>query len=60
MVVIDPHIAEYFPDHDSVNESLRSPVSIIKRRDTQGVFCAFAVRGATGAPPPLLPSKKNQ
>ena len=32
VVVIDPDIAEYFPDHDSVNESLRSLVSIIKRR----------------------------
>ena len=32
VVVIDPDVAEYFPDHDSVNESLRSLVSIIKRR----------------------------
>jgi hypothetical protein len=33
VVVIDPDIAEYFPDHDSVNESLRSLVSIIKGRE---------------------------
>ena len=33
VVVIDPDIAEYFPDHESVNESLRSLVSIIKRQE---------------------------
>jgi len=32
VVVIDPDIAEYFPDHDSVNDTLRSLVSIIKNR----------------------------
>lgn len=32
VVVIDPDVAEYFPDHESVNESLRGLVSIIKRR----------------------------
>jgi hypothetical protein len=32
VVVIDPDVAEYFPDHESVNASLRSLVSIIKRR----------------------------
>ena len=32
VVVIDPDVAEYFPDHDSVNESLRGLVAIIKRR----------------------------
>jgi hypothetical protein len=32
VVVIDPDVAEYFPDHDSVNESLRSLVAIIKNR----------------------------
>jgi hypothetical protein len=32
VVVIDPDVAEYFPDHDSVNESLRHLVSIIKTR----------------------------
>jgi len=31
VVVIDPDIVEYFPDHKSVNESLRSLVSIIKK-----------------------------
>jgi hypothetical protein len=31
VVVIDPDIAEYFPDHESVNASLRSLVSIIKK-----------------------------
>jgi hypothetical protein len=32
VVVIDPDVAEYFPDHDSVNESLRSLVAILERR----------------------------
>jgi hypothetical protein len=36
VVVIDPDVAEYFPDHESVNESLRSLVSIIKKsRETK-------------------------
>ena len=32
VVVIDPDVAEYFPDHDSVNEALRSLAAIIKRQ----------------------------
>ena len=36
VVVIDPDVAEYFPDHDSVNESLRSLVAILKRRKKAG------------------------
>jgi hypothetical protein len=32
VVVLDPDVAEYFPDHDSVNESLRGLVAIIKRQ----------------------------
>ena len=32
VVVIDPDIAEYFPDHDSVNDALRSLTTIIKRQ----------------------------
>ena len=39
VVVIDPDIAKYFPDHDAVNDSLRSLVSIIKKRKS-----AFASR----------------
>ena len=31
VVVLDPDVAEYFPDHESVNESLRGLVAIIKR-----------------------------
>ena len=34
VVVIAPDVAEYFPDQDSVNESLRTLVSIIKKRRT--------------------------
>lgn len=32
VVVIDPDVAEYFPDHDAVNEALRDLAAIIKRR----------------------------
>lgn len=32
VVVIDPDVAEYFPDHDSVNEALRGLTAIIKRK----------------------------
>ena len=32
VVVIDLDVAEYFPDHDSVNEALRSLTAIIKRQ----------------------------
>lgn len=32
VVVIDPDIARFFPDHDSVNEALRSLAEIIKRQ----------------------------
>ena len=31
VVVIDPDVAEVFPDHDSVNQALRSLVEIMKR-----------------------------
>lgn len=38
IVVIDPAVAEYVPDHKSVNEALRAPTAIIKRqqRSEQG------------------------
>jgi hypothetical protein len=32
VVVIDPDISQYFPDHDSVNDALRSLISIIKKQ----------------------------
>ncbi len=32
VVVIDPDVAEYFLDHESVNDALRSLAAIIKRR----------------------------
>ncbi len=32
VVVIDPDVAEYFPDHDSVNDALRNLAAIIERR----------------------------
>jgi len=32
VVVIDPDVAEYFPDHDSVNKALRSLAEIIKEQ----------------------------
>jgi len=33
VVVIDPDLAEYFPDHDAVNNALRSLVEIIRARE---------------------------
>ena len=33
VVVIDPDLAEYFPDHDAVNNALRGLVEIIRARD---------------------------
>jgi hypothetical protein len=32
VVVIDPDVAKIFPDHDSVNQALRSLADIIKRQ----------------------------
>lgn len=32
IVVIDPDVFEYFPDHDAVNKALRSLAGIIKRQ----------------------------
>ena len=36
VVLIDPDVAEFFPDHDSVNDALRSLIKVIKR--SQGRF----------------------
>lgn len=33
VIVIDPDIVEYFPDHDAVNNALRSLTAIIKMRE---------------------------
>ena len=32
VVVIEPDIAKFFPDHDSVNQALRSLAEIIKKQ----------------------------
>lgn len=32
VVVIEPDLADFFPDHDSVNQALRSLTEIIKRQ----------------------------
>ena len=32
VVVLDPDVAEYFSDHEAVNEALRGLTKIIKRR----------------------------
>ena len=32
VVVIEPDVAKVFPDHDSVNQALRSLVGIIRRQ----------------------------
>ena len=33
VVVIEPDVAKIFPDHDSVNQALRSLAEIIKRQN---------------------------
>jgi hypothetical protein len=35
VVVIDPDLVKFFPDHDSVNETLRSLVAIMKRQNVK-------------------------
>jgi hypothetical protein len=32
VVVIEPDVAKFFPDHEAVNQALRSLASIIKKR----------------------------
>jgi len=32
VVLIDPDVAEFFPDRDAVNDALRSLIEIIKKR----------------------------
>ena len=32
VVVIEPDVVKFFPDHDSVNEALRSLVTIIEKQ----------------------------
>jgi len=32
VVIIEPDLFEYFPDHDSVNDALRSLVSIFEKQ----------------------------
>ena len=35
VVLIDTDVAEFFPDHDAVNDALRSLVKIIKKRQNK-------------------------
>ncbi len=37
IVLIDPDVAEFFPDHDSINDALRSLIKIIKKRQEKVV-----------------------
>ena len=37
VVVIDPDVAPYFPDHDSVNSALRSLLPILKRHINKNI-----------------------
>ena len=43
VVLIDPDVAEFFPDHDTVNDALRSLIRIIKKRQNR-----FAESGSQG------------
>ena len=40
VILIDPDVAEFFPDHDTVNDALRSLIRIIKKR--QDIFAEQA------------------
>ena len=35
VVLIDPDVAEFFPDQDTVNDALRSLIRIIKKRQNR-------------------------
>ncbi len=37
MMPCDPDVAEFFPDHESVNDALRSLIPIIKKREKRSV-----------------------
>ena len=41
VVVIEPDVVKYFPDHDSVNEALRSLVAIIEKQGKNLMKQAF-------------------
>ncbi len=38
VVVIDPDVAQYFPDHEAVNEALRSLLPIVKRHAKKNIM----------------------
>ena len=40
VVLIDPDVAEFFPDRESVNEALRSLINIIKERQKRNAELA--------------------
>jgi len=42
VVVIDPDVAKFFPDHDSVNQALRSLAKIIKSQKNHQADCHYA------------------
>ena len=37
VAIIDPDVSEFFPDNVSVNEALRSLITIIKKREHRNV-----------------------
>lgn len=47
VVVIDPELTEFFPDHDSVNDALRNLAAIIRR---QRKSKPAATRGKSSGP----------
>ena len=40
VVVVDPDVAELFPDHDSVNDALRHMAAVIRRQRKTGQSAA--------------------
>ena len=51
VVVIEPDVAKYFPDHDSVNQALRSLSAVIKRQKklTKVPVCAIPTSASKGS-----------
>ena len=40
VVMLDPDVAEFFPDHDAVNDTLRSIIRVIKKRQDRATQTA--------------------
>lgn len=55
LVLLDPDVAEHFPDDASVNEALRGLVAILARRRRSGKSAASSRKTEKKAPAPGKP-----